>query len=84
MQASLAGKAATAGHSGQSTAHAVSNGKSNGTVQPAAANGASTGSSGGSGIAAYDQLLQEQLKPFMQQAVAIGGEVRLLTQDPEP
>lgn len=75
VQASLAGKAATSGHPGQSTAHAVSNGNSNGPVKPAVANGASTGSRGGSGIAAYDKLLQEQLKPFMDQAVAIGGEV---------
>lgn len=62
-----------------STVHAVSNGKStsNGTpaVPAAASNGASAGGSAGSGLAAYDKLLQEQLAPFMEQAAALGGEV---------
>jgi hypothetical protein len=77
VQASLAGKPAAAGSAGTGAGYAVSNGASNGSVKPAVANGSSAGGSAGNagGIAAYDKLLQEQLKPFMEQAVALGGEV---------
>lgn len=77
VQASLAGKPAAAGSAGTGGGYTVSNGASNGSLKPAVANGGSAGGSAGSagGIAAYDKLLQEQLKPFMEQAVALGGEV---------
>ena len=82
MQASLAGKAGAALPPGHSAAVAASNGNSSGGAH-AAANGSSAGavSSGGAsattggGLAAYDKLLQENLKPFMQQATDLGGEV---------
>lgn len=77
MQASLAGKGGPA--AANSTAHAVSNGKSTSNGAPAApaaaSNGTSAGGSAGSGLAAYEKLLQEQLAPFMEQATALGGEV---------
>lgn len=45
-------------------------------VKQAAANGTSAGGSSAGGIAAYDKLLQDNLQPFMEQAAALGGEVR--------
>lgn len=77
VQASLAGKAGAAEPSGHAPASPASNGTSNGAVKAPAANGASNGTAAGpGGIAAYDKLLQEQLAPFMEQASALGGEVR--------
>lgn len=75
MQANLSGKAGSITIT--AAPRAPANGSSSSISATAAANGSSIvgGKPPAGGVDAYEKLLQEQLKPFMDQATALGGEV---------